>query len=189
MPILDHFKILAPHYDRFFSTVDAVHWSQILNLPISGWLLDAGGGTGRIAYQLAFKTGGTVVCDESMGMLRQATQKKKIKVTCCAVENLPYVDGFFDRIIMVDAFHHLEDQQQCILELNRVLRPGGLLVIEEPDIHQVSVWGIALLEKIAFMRSHFRSPDWICERFEQLGNRVGLEIQDSTFWLIVEKPV
>lgn len=43
----------------------------------------------------------------------------------------------------------------------RVLKPGGRLVIEEPDINRFPVKLIALGEKLALMGSHFYSPQQI----------------------------
>jgi demethylmenaquinone methyltransferase/2-methoxy-6-polyprenyl-1,4-benzoquinol methylase len=189
MPLFNHFKYLAPRYDALFPDVDVPHWIQLLKLPVSGWLLDAGGGTGRIARHLASWVGGTVVCDESMAMLKQTLQKQAVFPTCCAVERLAYPDASFARILMVDAFHHLTDQSDAIHELYRVLEPGGILVIEEPDIRKMSVWGIALFEKLALMRSHFRPADWIGGKFKQMGASVSTVVEGSTFWLIVEKPL
>ncbi|MEN6409373.1 MAG: class I SAM-dependent methyltransferase [Anaerolineaceae bacterium] len=189
MPRFDHFKYLAPHYDTFFSEVDVMRWIQILELPVSGWLLDAGGGTGRITRHLASLVNGAVVCDESMAMLKQATQKPEIFPTCSTVEALAYPDESFARIIMVDAFHHLANQSAATQELYRVLEPGGRLVIEEPDIRRIGVWGIALVEKLTLMRSHFRSAKWIGGKFKQLGASVSQVVEDATCWVIVEKPL
>ena len=50
-PLLDHFRIVAPHYDRIFSLYDGGDdgLKEHLQLSGQGWLLDARGGTGRVA--------------------------------------------------------------------------------------------------------------------------------------------
>ena len=68
-----------------------------------------------------------------------------------------FKDKSFDRVIMVDALHHVKDYRITIHELWRVLMPGGRIVIEEPDIQTFPVKLMALVEKIALMRSHFIS--------------------------------
>ena len=45
--MLDHFGFLAPYYDRFIGPPQIDHWQDLLQLPLAGNLLDAGGGTGR----------------------------------------------------------------------------------------------------------------------------------------------
>jgi ubiquinone/menaquinone biosynthesis C-methylase UbiE len=38
-------------------------------------------------------------------------------------------DGVADRVVMVDVLHHLYDQPDALLEVTRLLRPGGLFVV------------------------------------------------------------
>jgi len=46
-------------------------------------------------------------------------------------ERLPFPDAAFDRVTAVVAFHHVEEQDQAIEEIRRVLRPSGKLVLLE----------------------------------------------------------
>ncbi len=46
---------------------------------------------------------------------------------------LPFADGHFDRVIMVDTIHHLERREQTMDEVARVLKRDGLLLIFEPN--------------------------------------------------------
>jgi len=46
---------------------------------------------------------------------------------------LPFADGAFDRILMVDTIHHLEDPAQTLAEMHRVLARDGLLLVFEPN--------------------------------------------------------
>ena len=47
---------------------------------------------------------------------------------------------------MVDALHHVADQEATIRELWRLLKPGGRIIIEEPDIRRFEVKLLALIE-------------------------------------------
>ena len=67
----------------------------------------------------------------------------------------------------------------------RVLRTGGVLVIEEPDIRTFGVKLIALAEKLLLMRSHFLAPDKIEKLFE-IGEKK-IRAEDGTAWVIVRK--
>ena len=50
-----------------------------------------------------------------------------------ATEHLPFGDQSFDVTILNEVFEHVADEHQSLLELYRVLRPGGTLVIMSPN--------------------------------------------------------
>jgi demethylmenaquinone methyltransferase/2-methoxy-6-polyprenyl-1,4-benzoquinol methylase len=117
----------------------------------------------------------------------QEGQHKGICVIQGECERLPFDAETFDRIVLVDAFHHLIDQSAAVSELTRVLATYGRLVIEEPDITHWGVKLAALGEKLLLMRSHFYTPLAIQRLFERIGNRVCIERQAYTVWIIVDK--
>jgi demethylmenaquinone methyltransferase/2-methoxy-6-polyprenyl-1,4-benzoquinol methylase len=119
-------------------------------------------------------------------MLKEG-QRKGICIAGGESERLPFPANAFDRIIVVDAFHHLRDQASAAQELMRVLAPAGRLVIEEPHIVHWGVRLVALAEKLLLMRSHFCTPEAIQAMFAQNRVRTHLNIQDYTTWVIVEK--
>ena len=50
--MFDHFKFIAPFYDRPTGPPDPLRLMGLLKLPAAGWLLDGGGGTGRVSLPL-----------------------------------------------------------------------------------------------------------------------------------------
>ncbi len=187
MPGLDHFGWLAPYYERFIKPRQEDPLHSVAGLPVAGSLLDAGGGTGRIAQSLVGLAGQVVVADLSLKMLKQAAGKDHLLAVNCHSEKLPFPVGYFERIIMVDALHHVCDQRQTARELYRVLAPGGRLVIEEPDVR---VWGVKLIaigEKLLLMRSHFLSPPRIAALFAGLSERVTVHNEGPISYIVVEK--
>lgn len=187
MPLLDHFSLIAPFYDRWFQPGGLEYLRSILDLPVSGVVLDAGGGTGRISQLLRGLAPSFVIADESFGMLRQALQKDSLAPVCTRTEKLPFADGFFDRIVMVDALHHVLDSHQTAAELCRVLKTGGRIVIEEPDIRTFAVKLVALAEKLLLMRSHFLSASSIESLFLGRQASVRIEQENYTVWVVIEK--
>ncbi len=183
-----HFDLLAPFYERFIPPPEPSRLADLLRLPTAGWLLDAGGGTGRVSMQLRPLVGRLVISDLSQPMLKQAQGKS----LCCPVqavaETLPFNAGQFDRIVVVDALHHFRQQQHAVGDLLRVLKPGGRLVIEEPDINRFPVKLVALAEKLALMGSHFHSPVEIQAIARSFGAAASIE-QDDGFaaWVIIDK--
>jgi demethylmenaquinone methyltransferase/2-methoxy-6-polyprenyl-1,4-benzoquinol methylase len=183
----DHFDFLAPLYERFIPPKDPQKLWALLDLPAAGALLDAGGGTGRMAQFMTGKAHPVVVADFSRKMLGQARLKDGIQAVCSQTEKLPFAAETFSRILMVDALHHLHDQQAAAAEMWRTLQAGGRLVIEEPDLHSPAVKLVALAEKLALMRSHFLPPERIAQLFPYSNARVEIEKDSFTAWIIVEK--
>ncbi len=185
MPRIDHFAIVAPHYDRLASFRHGERMAALLRLPRGGSLLDAGGGTGRVAQHLGRHAGRVIVLDFSRPMLRQAATKPGLAAVQGEVEHLPLASGAFDGIVMVDAFHHLRDQEQALLDMRRALAKGGRLVILEPDIRRFAVRLIALGEKLLLMRSRFRSGEEIAAVARRLGLTVEVERDaDGNVWIV-----
>jgi ubiquinone/menaquinone biosynthesis C-methylase UbiE len=132
-------------------------------------------------------TGHMVISDLSRRMLQKALAKQ-LNPVCAHVERLPFGDGCFDRILVVDALHHFCNQQEAIEDMLRVLRPGGRLVIEEPDFNHKGVKVLALIEKLLLMRSHFYAPEKIQGMITGHGYRPVIESDGRyTAWVVVDK--
>lgn len=188
-PCFDHFRFIAPLYDRFASALEIDTLAELLALPVPGLLLDVGGGTGRVAAQLRARTGGVVIADASRGMLRQTRRKNGLRAVNALAEALPFPNGQFERILIVDAFHHFHDHAQAVRELWRVLKPGGRLVVEEPNIERSLVKLVAFGEKLLLMRSRFFPAETMQQMFELYGAQVTLNLDDPLeIRLIADKP-
>jgi demethylmenaquinone methyltransferase/2-methoxy-6-polyprenyl-1,4-benzoquinol methylase len=189
MPRPDHFGLLAPIYERFFSAPPPDGLRRALKLPTSGLLLDAGGGTGRVTAQFAGEAQQVVIADLSQGMLRQAVSRHGLQTVLAPAERLPFADGTIMRIVMVDALHHVYDAASTVRELVRVLAPGGRMVIQEPDWRIPSVRLISWAEKLALMRSHPHLPGEIVAMARQAGARARCWAPgDHSVWIIAAKP-
>lgn len=183
MPAFDHFAAIAPLYARVtYSKREML--CKVASLPVKGKLLDVGGGTGRVISAIRDCVEDAIVADISFGMLKEAP-RSALKPVCGGSESLPFADNSFERVIMVDALHHVIDHADSAREMFRVLKPGGVMVIEEPDIRTFGVKLIALAEKLLLMRSHFLAPDEIEKLFST--GQARTETEDGTAWIIIEK--
>jgi len=186
--MFDHFDIIAPFYDRVIHKLDLNRLTDLLKLPTRGRMLDAGGGTGRVSSRLRSLIDEIVVCDLSLSMLKQAKNKGRLLTVQTHVEKLPFPNESFERIVVVDALHHFCDQRESIQELLRVLKTGGRLVIEEPNIDNFIIKWVALAEKLALMRSCFNSSDEIVDMIKDQGFNARVESNGRFFfWVVVEK--
>ena len=185
--MLDHFDIIASVYDRLIGPPDTVRLRDLLKLPSKGWLLDSGGGTGRVSSHLYPLVEHVVVSDLSHRMLRKA-RHKNLRPVQAHVERLPFADERFERVLVVDALHHFWDQHDALSDLLRVLKTGGRMVIEEPDYTRKGVKILALIEKLLLMRSCFLSPEKIKSMI--ISHGVSAQIKRDgryTAWIIAEK--
>ena len=53
------------------------------------------------------------------------------------VQSMPYADNFFDCVLSSDVFEHVRLDDQAFREVFRVLRPGGVFVLQAPYGHSI----------------------------------------------------
>ncbi len=185
--MFDHFSIIAPIYERLIPSPDPELLRKMSQLTPDSIVLGAAGGTGRVAALYASEVRRIVVCDSSAGMLKEA-RGKGLETVQAAIEELPFRDGEFDVIFLVDAFHHLQNQRTALKELLRVLKSTGILIIEEPDIRRPIIKVVAFLEKCFLMRSHFVTAEKISQWVADSGGKSTISHQDKfRVWFSITK--
>jgi len=99
-------------------------------------ILDLACGEGWASRLLADRLGehGRVIgVDISDGMVRHAQAKSaafpNLRFLCGSAEHLPLPEGFFSKILCVEAFCYFEQQETVLRELLRLLAPEGRLFL------------------------------------------------------------
>jgi len=185
----DDFRLIAKIYDRIIKPKEVISWANYICKPNTGKkLLDVGGGTGRIIQSINTCFDRVFLYDVSISMLLEAKSKNiGIIGVCGEVENLGFPSNSFDVIIMVDTLHHVEDHKKAILSILEVLKPGGVFVLEEPDIRKLPVKLIAIMEKLLLMRSHFLKPSEILSWINPVLFKIDLFEEENNYYFVIIK--
>lgn len=95
-------------------------------------VLDVGCGTGLLTTRLADDEGYHLVAgvDLSFGMLEQAEARSRLPAWVQGDSmRLPFPDGCFDAVVSTESLHWYPDQVAALREFNRVLAPGGRMLV------------------------------------------------------------
>jgi len=111
----------------------------VANLKEGDRALDIAGGTGDLARAFAKRVGATgcvVHTDINESMLRVGRDRlldegMVLPTTICDAEKLPFATGRFDLVSVAFGLRNMTHKEVALAEMNRVLRPGGRLLVLE----------------------------------------------------------
>jgi SAM-dependent methyltransferase len=148
-------------YATLRSAEDHHWWYQVLHhqvaaalkgrLPPHGRLLDAGCGTGGMLDFLRgpFPSLHSNGIDLSPLAVQHARNRSLANIQQASAHNLPFKAAAFDAVLSLDVLYHEDiEEARAMQEMARVLKPGGLLVLNLPAFpclrgsHDVAVCGV-----------------------------------------------
>jgi SAM-dependent methyltransferase len=129
-------------------------WIRVF-FPCGTKVLDAGCGCGQLSEVLSSwgcqVTGLDLECHADW----ERVGKQGVDFCKGSAECLPFGNAFFDAVLVKDAFHHMQNPKIAMAELQRVVRPGGpVVVIEANRFNPVFYLHLTLLEG----HEHFSRP-------------------------------
>jgi demethylmenaquinone methyltransferase / 2-methoxy-6-polyprenyl-1,4-benzoquinol methylase len=140
------FDSVAPKYDVMNDLMSmGLHraWKaytvMVANVKEGQQVLDIAGGTGDLAMAFASKVGasGRVVhTDINEAMLREGRNRLidagvSLPTLVCDAEHLPFADASFDLVTVAFGLRNMTHKDVALSEMNRVLKPGGKLLVLE----------------------------------------------------------
>lgn len=131
---------------------------------------DIGGGTGRLAQALCQRGHQVTIVDPCRSMTRIAKRREpRLAVIDLPLAELTAPEGF-DCVILRDCLHHLPDQQAAVAKCAALLRPEGVLIIQDFVPESTAARRIFAFERFCWERVQPISP----ERLQRLCQEAGL---------------
>lgn len=131
------------NYDYKVGNIAMVYKERALEIlqryvPKNAKVLDAGCAFGDLLALLDENNFTTFGIDISQYALNRAKKITKAKLILGDInKKLSYKDNFFDAIFVLDVIEHLESPYQFLLEVQRVLKKGGILFVQTPNINSI----------------------------------------------------
>jgi ubiquinone/menaquinone biosynthesis C-methylase UbiE len=152
-----------------------------------GSILDAGCGPAIFSRELVGMGLRPCCVDLSLGMLKKACSLAKLgdkaQWVNCEIERLPFQDEAFDNLMSIGVLAYANDTLNAVRELTRVLRPGGLLIVQcsnslapTPIIQSIKdnmLFSLGLRQK----RWHFELDRHSYGHFRKILEKCGLHIR------------
>ncbi|MGA9351276.1 MAG: class I SAM-dependent methyltransferase [Anaerolineae bacterium] len=165
--------------------------------PAGARLLDIGAGFGRLV-DLYDGYRQVVLLDYSKSMLRQAQERLgrcgRYIYVVADLYGMPFVDSLFDTTVTVRVLHHVQNVPAAFQEIQRVLKPGGVYVLEYANKRHLKAilryllgrqsWSPFAPEPYELVElSYDFHPAWMKARLEEAGFAIGRELAVSSFRL------
>jgi demethylmenaquinone methyltransferase/2-methoxy-6-polyprenyl-1,4-benzoquinol methylase len=116
------------------------------------------------------------VLREIRRMLRSNSLLKDVKLVRAKAEDMPFDDEFFNLVTSVMLVHHLANPRKGLMEMVRVLRDGGKLVIVD--------WRPITSEVIPHRARDFADPERIHKILTRLG--ISVRLRNYRYWYLIQ---
>jgi SAM-dependent methyltransferase len=107
---------------------------ELLDDPVGKTSLDIGADNGVISYLLRQRGGRWYSADLDPGAVASIRDLVRDDVYQLNGSATPFADETFDQVVVVDYLEHIDDDRGFVLELARILKPGGNLIINVPHL-------------------------------------------------------
>lgn len=95
-------------------------------------ILEIGCAKGEILYHIIKRARCGIGIDIAQNILRRARKSEKISYVQADAEHIPFDDDAFSKILCLDLLEHVHNPEQVLLEMKRVLKEHGEIIIAVP---------------------------------------------------------
>lgn len=181
----EYFKYEIENQESFFKLMmlglkDAEFFESVVpTLPDRRNILDVGCATGRLLHffkQSDWETAGAELCRESV---EYGNRNYDVNIEAAPMENAGFSDGEFSVVHASHVIEHVDDPAAFVLEVKRILAPGGVFVCVTPasDGFQAKLFGSSWRSVIPDHVTLFSKATLI-----RLLTRSGLEVETVRTW-------
>ncbi len=155
--------LYAPIYERAMHADQRIYRFMYERIPTvirDLDVLEIAAGPGLLAKHVAPAAKTMLATDYSDGMIAQARKggcPANLRFEVADATNLPYANDSFDAVLISNALHIIPEPEKALLEIERVLKPDGVLIapnfVEHKGTLLSRIWsGILVLAGIRFER-------------------------------------
>lgn len=128
-------------------------------------IIDAGCGPGTYGIMLAQKGNeviGVEISPEGARVAKERADTKKVSFLPVNgdLEKLPFHDNSFDICFCGWVLHHFPDINGVVVELTRVLKPGGRIILVEPNESNLAMRFSRFIEDLPLLRRWILRAGW-----------------------------
>jgi SAM-dependent methyltransferase len=175
---LDEYRKLAEVEDRmwYFRALNRriAHWLARELPPGPARVLDAGCGTGGLLKHLrtAQSDWRLTGLDFSPRACELARLRTNVAIEEGSITALPFADDSFDAVVSADVVCQVEDGAQALREFARVVRPGGVVLVNVPAFR----WLWSYHDDTCETKHRYTRPE-----LAALANLAGLELRFASY--------
>ena len=136
---------MEPEVYRQFESLERDHWwfrgrrrvyggmlASLLGQQRPRRTLDLGCGMGGFQEILRQLSDEVFACDVDCASLRVCRRRGFNETVAAASHRLPFADASFDLVCLFDVLEHSADDRAVLWEINRLLKPGGMVFLSVP---------------------------------------------------------
>ncbi len=143
------------------------------NYPLQGPVLDVGGGNGSFSMILQSMGLETILLEPGMEGAINAHKAGVKHIVNGTLQKTDFKKESFTTIVMLDVLEHIDRDAQFMLEIQRVMKPGGRLLLTVPALQ-------ILYSPFDEEVGHFRR--YSLTRLSRLLRRSGFEVEYQTYF-------
>jgi len=157
---LQNTQIYHEHMHRYLFAAQCVRGLAVLDIACG-----EGYGSSILAAS-AVSVVGVDVSSDAVAHAERIYSFKNLRFQKGDCRSIPLKAGAVDVVVSFETIEHLEEHEEFMLEIRRVLKPGGLLIISSPNREKYEGRGVeknpfhkkelSQMEFAALMRNHFR---------------------------------